>query len=153
MSGVEVVGILLGAIPLVVSAIKSYKTTKQRHKWVTKKDLYIDRLIQSLNEQIYFIRADVQIALRSTDLEQGKITAFLTDPDLDLLRNQEVADAIRDHLGEGFQLYLDALARCQDTICNIVKNLNGLVSGAKSVCALGTVSMGHLTPTNRCLLD
>ncbi|PGH26816.1 hypothetical protein AJ80_01582 [Polytolypa hystricis UAMH7299] len=131
MSGLEVVGVLLGVIPLVVSALKNYKETKQRYIWFTSKEPYINRLIQSLNEQIYFIRADVGVALRATDLEQERIKAFLNDPDLNLLRDLEVAEAIRDYLGDGFQLYFDALGRCQETVCGIVKNLNSLVSGTK----------------------
>ncbi|KAL4985784.1 hypothetical protein BDW68DRAFT_189390 [Aspergillus falconensis] len=146
MSGVEVVGILLGAIPLVVSALRTYKEAKQRYIWFMNKEPYIDRLIQSLNEQIYFIRADVDIALQSTGLEHDKIKAFLSDPDLDLLSNQEVADAIRDYLGEGLQLYLDALARCQNTICNIVKNLNGLVSGTKRLESADLAEIVRDTP-------
>ncbi|KAL4733248.1 hypothetical protein BDV11DRAFT_214090 [Aspergillus similis] len=146
MSGVEVVGILLGAIPLVVSALKTYKETKQRYIWFMNKEPYINRLIQSLNEQIYFIRADVDIALQSTGLEHDKIKAFLSDPDLDFLSNQEVADAIRDYLGEGLQLYLDALARCQNMICNIVKNLNGLVSGTRRLESANLADIVRDTP-------
>ncbi|KAL4925913.1 uncharacterized protein BDV17DRAFT_165990 [Aspergillus undulatus] len=146
MSGVEVVGILLGAIPLVVSALKAYKESKQRYIWFMSKEPHIDRLIQSLNEQIYFIRSDVDVALRSTDLEQDKIKTFLSDPDLDLLRDREVADAIQDYLGEGFQLYLSALARCQGTICHIVQNLNGLVSSGRRIESTDLTAIVRSTP-------
>lgn len=134
MSGVEVAGLILGAVPLVVSALKSYKETKQRYIWFMSKEVCVDKLIQSLNEQVYFIKADLEVALRSTDLEQDKVTSILTGSDLTSWRENEVAEAVQDYLGEGFELYLNALERCQDTICLIVNNLNGLVSGTRKVC-------------------
>ncbi|KAL2861219.1 uncharacterized protein BJX67DRAFT_367074 [Aspergillus lucknowensis] len=133
MSGIEVAGLVLGAIPIVVAALKSYKEAKQRYIWFMSKEAHIDRLIQSLNEQAYFIKSDVEVALRSTDLEQARIESLLTDPGLSLWNDDEVADAIRDYLGDGFQLYMNALERCQQKICTIINNLNGLVSDTRRI--------------------
>ncbi|KAL4919448.1 hypothetical protein BDW62DRAFT_199763 [Aspergillus aurantiobrunneus] len=96
MSGLEVVGVLLGAIPVVVAALRSYKEAKQRYIWFARKEVYVDRLIQSLNEQMFFLRADVGLALRTANLEPERITAFLDDPNLNPLGNVEVADALRN---------------------------------------------------------
>ncbi|CEL01824.1 hypothetical protein ASPCAL01402 [Aspergillus calidoustus] len=141
MSGVEVAGLILGAIPIVVAALKTYKETKQRYIWFMSKEAYIDRLIQSLNEQVYFIKSDVEVALRSTDLEPESIKSILTGPDLSPWNDHEVADAIREYLGEGFELYLDALGRCQATICTIIASLNGLVSGTSKIVPADLVAI------------
>ncbi|KAL2782475.1 hypothetical protein BJX66DRAFT_192514 [Aspergillus keveii] len=133
MSGIEVAGLVLGAIPIVVAALKSYKEAKKRYIWFIGKQEHINRLIQSLNEQAYFIKSDVEVALRSTDFEQARIQSILTGPDLSLWNDDEVADAIRDYLGEGYQLYINALERCQQKICTIVNNLNGLVSDTRKI--------------------
>jgi hypothetical protein len=150
MSGIEVAGLVLGAIPIVVAALKGYKEAKQRYIWFMSKEAHIDRLIQSLNEQVYFIKSDVEVALRSTDLEQDRIRSVLTDPDLSLWHDDEVIDAISDYLGEGLPLYLNTLERCQQTICTIVNNLNGLVSDTTKVSVLGLASiyLSHLLTRN-----
>jgi hypothetical protein len=153
MSGVEVAGLLLGAIPIVVAALKTYKETKQRYIWFMSKEAYIDRLIQSLNEQVYFIKSDVEVALRSTDLKPESIKSILAGPDLSPWNDHEVADAIRDYLGEGFELYVDALERCQATICTIIASLNGLVSGTSKVCVPTLTSIPFVEPLTSEFVD
>jgi hypothetical protein len=153
MSGIEVAGLVLGTIPIVVAALKSYKEAKQLYIWFMSKKAHIDRLIQSLNEQVYFIKSDVEVALRSTDLDQDRIKPILTDPDLSLWHDDEVVDAISDYLGEGHPLYLNALERCQQTICTIVNNLNGLVSDTRKVSVLDSESVRLAWQLTRRLID
>jgi hypothetical protein len=117
------------------------------------KEANIDRLIQSLNDQVYFIKSNVEVALRSTDLEQDRIKSVLTDPDLSLWTDHEVVDAISHYLGEGLPVYLNALERCQQTICTIVNNLNGLVSDTRKVSVLDPASVRLARPLTRRFID
>ena len=56
MSGFEVVGVVLGVIPLIISALDNYKKTSQRIKFFRGKEPYVAQLIQSLKEQMFFMR-------------------------------------------------------------------------------------------------
>ncbi|KAL4863069.1 hypothetical protein BDV12DRAFT_202452 [Aspergillus spectabilis] len=71
--------------------------------------------------------------LRSTKLDRETISDFLNDPDLDLVRDHDIEEVLHEHLGGGFQIYHDALIRCQATVCAIVNSLNGLVSSTRRI--------------------
>ncbi|KAL5334995.1 hypothetical protein BJX70DRAFT_376595 [Aspergillus crustosus] len=60
MSGIELVGVVLGAIPLILSAIESYKKTSQRCKYFRYKEPYIIALVHSLEDQRFFLETDEQ---------------------------------------------------------------------------------------------
>jgi len=47
MSGFEVTGVILGAIPVIISALEQYKKTRETWRRFRQKALYIDRLIQA----------------------------------------------------------------------------------------------------------
>jgi hypothetical protein len=128
MSGLEVIGVVLGAIPLIISALDSYKVTSQRIKFMMKKELLLNQLIESLEEQKFFLQTDICLALKVTHLEEKQIITLIDEQGLNLFQNPEVADALREYLGEGFILYTNAVARCQHTLSDIVANISGLVS-------------------------
>ncbi|KAH8429085.1 uncharacterized protein LDX57_006755 [Aspergillus melleus] len=128
MSGFEVVGVVLGAIPLIISALECYKVTSQRIKFMTKKELLLNQLIQSLEEQRFFFHTDLCLALKPTHLEEEEITALIDETGFDLFQDPGIADALKEHLGEGFALYLNAVTRCEYILGTIVANIGGLVS-------------------------
>lgn len=70
MSGLEVVGVVLSAIPLIISAIESYKKTRQRFKYFKYKEPFIVDLIHSLEDQRFFLETDLYILLKTTYLEE-----------------------------------------------------------------------------------
>ncbi|OQE14181.1 hypothetical protein PENFLA_c040G02035 [Penicillium flavigenum] len=107
MSGLEVIGVVLGTIALIISALDSYK---------------------SLEEQRFFLQTDTCLALKETHLEEKQIITLIDEQGLNLFQNPEVADALKEYLGEGFVLYTNAVARCQHIFNDIVANISGLVS-------------------------
>ncbi|KAJ5908063.1 hypothetical protein N7495_000745 [Penicillium taxi] len=128
MSGFEVIGVVLGVIPLIISALDSYKVTRQKIKFIVKKELLLNQLIQSLEEQRFFFMTDICLALGGIDLEEKQIIALIDEQGSNLFQNPEVADALKEYLGEGFMLYTNAVARCQCILSDIVANISGLVS-------------------------
>jgi hypothetical protein len=48
MGGLEVVGVVLGALSLLISALEKYKTTSQRIKYFRYKEPFIIKLIHLL---------------------------------------------------------------------------------------------------------
>ena len=127
MSGLEVAGVILGAIPIIISAIDKYKTTSQRLKWFRYKEPYIAQLIQSLKEQKFFLESDIIVTLKmSTDLESNEISNWLQKPDSSLFEDPEIAEAVREYLGEGYIQYKGAIDRCQCILEGIAKDISGL---------------------------
>lgn len=125
MSGFEIAGVILGAIPIIISAIDSYKTTSQRVKWFRSKEPYIARLIESLEEQRFLLESDIIETLRmSTDLEFDEIFARLQCPNSGLF--EDVDDSVREYLGDGYIHYNGAIDRCRRILESIAKDISGL---------------------------
>jgi hypothetical protein len=131
MSGFEIVGVVLGAIPLIISAINCYKTTSQKIKFMTKKELLLNRLIQSLEEQKFLLDNEIRLALQGTHLDEEEIIALIARQGLNPFQDPEIADSLKDHLGEAFPLYKKAVSRCEDNLKAIIANISGLSSASQ----------------------
>lgn len=128
MSGFEVVGVVLGAIPLIISAIDYYKVTSQKIKFMTKKELLLNRLIQSLEEQKFLLDSEIRLALQGTHLEEEDIIGLISQQGLNPFQDPKAADSLKEHLGEAFPLYKNAVSRCEDNLKAIIANISGLKS-------------------------
>lgn len=56
MSGFEVVGVVLGAIPLIISAVEKYKTTSQKLKYYRQKITLVGELISEPERAAMFYK-------------------------------------------------------------------------------------------------
>ncbi|RAH87364.1 hypothetical protein BO86DRAFT_2088 [Aspergillus japonicus CBS 114.51] len=124
MSGFEVVGVVLGAIPLVLSALNACKSTKKTIRLIRKKDVLLDQLIQSLREQEFLIQTDICLALKKTDLTETDIIDMLNDTGFNMFQT----DALRDHMGLASIFYTATVAECEGILQDIVARISGLVS-------------------------
>lgn len=123
MSGFEVVGVVLGALPLIITAVDQYRVSKRLFHVFRYKEPYIDRLIQSLKEQKFFIESDLHMTLKETFVDQEFVqtTSVIFD-------NPQVAEAVEEYLGDGYQHYIVALSRCEQILADIAGNIGGLAS-------------------------
>ncbi|PIG89847.1 hypothetical protein AARAC_005881 [Aspergillus arachidicola] len=131
MSGIEVVGVVLSAIPLIISALDCYKTTSQRIKFMAKKELLLNQLIQSLEEQKFYFQTDICLALKETHLEEKQIISLIEERGLNSFQDPDISDALKEYLGDGFALYTNAVARCEHILSDIVANISGLVETSR----------------------
>ncbi|CAI7586430.1 unnamed protein product [Penicillium pancosmium] len=131
MSGFEVVGAVLGAIPLIISAIDYYKLTSQKIRFMAKKELLLNRLIQSLEEQKFLLDNEIRLALQGTHLEEEEIITLISQQGLNPFEDPETADSLKEHLGEAFPLYKKAVSRCEDNLKAIIANIGGLRSASQ----------------------
>ncbi|KAJ5739887.1 hypothetical protein N7533_012671 [Penicillium manginii] len=150
MSGFEIVGVVLGAIPLIISAIDCYKTTSQKIKFMTKKELLLDRLIQSLEEQKFLLDNEIRLALQGTHLDEEEIIALIARQGLNPFQDPEIADSLKDHLGDAFPLYKKAVSRCEDNLKAIIANISGLSSASQVSISISLMkpleSNGEISP-------
>ncbi|KAL9116788.1 MAG: hypothetical protein Q9187_006683 [Circinaria calcarea] len=113
MSGIEVVGIILGALPVVVWGLKQYKTTHDIWRRSRSKALMVDRLIEALEEQKVLIEIDLKLLLRAADIEDEEVAALNVPNYCELLQHQDVGDAVAKYLGQPlvtFQIELGPMA-------------------------------------------
>ncbi|KAJ5289178.1 hypothetical protein N7478_002208 [Penicillium angulare] len=135
MSGFDVVGVELGAIPLIISALKKYKNTSRRLRYARQKEELVNELTRSLNEQHCFVKGDLYLILKGAFLEDDKIDRFLNQPDSslnELFNNQALVQEVEECLGDWYTPYITALGRCTTMLMAIAKSLTGLYSDSQA---------------------
>ena len=130
MSGFEIAGLILGVVPLTIAALKQYKTAHEMKRSFVYKSLYIDRLIQALEEQSFFLESEFDLVLRAAGFEQRDIGTVSGEYLQTILLRSDVAEELRRYLGRGYELYRKALIRCETSLGEIVRSIGGLVPGS-----------------------
>ena len=130
MSGFEVVGLILGAVPVTIAALEQYKTAHEMLRYFSHKSVYIDRLIQALEEQKFFIESEFDIVLRAAGFDQHDIITNNAEYLQAGLLRSDIAEELDRYLGRGYDPYRKALVRCENSLGEIVKSIGGLVPGS-----------------------
>jgi uncharacterized membrane protein YcgQ (UPF0703/DUF1980 family) len=128
MSGLEVVGVVLGALPLMIAAIDQYKATSQRLKFFRFKEPFVGELIQALREQQFFLETDLHVTLQATDLDKQEIADLLAKPAAKLFENPDIAIDVQQYLGDGYGPYTASVTKCERILFDIAKHIRGLTS-------------------------
>lgn len=127
MSGFEITGVILGAIPVIIGALEQYKKARETWHRFNQKGLYIDRLIQALEEQSVLIETDLHLLLRAVGFQRDDIIAKGGNNCHDCLRDSEIATEIEQYLGQSYRPYCKALSRCEVALEEIARKIGGLV--------------------------
>ncbi|KAK2743240.1 hypothetical protein FQN57_004929 [Myotisia sp. PD_48] len=125
---VHVAGVVLAAIPLLIAALNTYKATKQRLINFRSKELFVAQLVQSLEEQKFFLETDLLITLMETTLDEEEVSTLLQEPNLNIFRDPEVSQAVQRYLGEGYEPYIQAIDRCYQILTKIAGRIGGFLS-------------------------
>lgn len=132
MSGIEVAGLVLGAIPVVIWGLENYKVTREIWRRSRSKALLVDRLINALQEQRLLIELDLQILLRAAGFEDDEIAGLETSSCYGLLLDQRLAEPLIRYLGRVYEPYRGALDRCERIIVDIAQSIGSLASQTPS---------------------
>ena len=131
MSGLEVAGVVLGAVPLIVAALEHYKTSKRLWDRFRKTALHINELIEALDENHALIETSLHTLLQKAVGAEGVCIANDTMDYGSRLRNKEIAPDLQSFMGRLYKPYEKALLRCEQTLLRIINKLDGLVQGSK----------------------
>lgn len=124
MSGFEVCGVVLGVIPLVISALEHYKAGKGGVSSFMKWRGHLDTLIFRLKMQRTFFYLNILELLREAGVEEVEEGGDLTEADcLEVLRNAKRGDEIRDYLGLLYDPFLEVLGRYEGCLKTIAAKL------------------------------
>lgn len=130
MSGFEVVSLILGAVPVTIAALEQYKTAHEMLRYFNHKSVYIDRLIQALEEQKFYIESEFDIVLRAAGFDQHAISTIHAEYLQTGLLRSDIAEELDRYLGRGYDPYRKALVRCENSLGEIVMSIGGLVPGS-----------------------
>lgn len=126
MSGIEVAGLVLGALPVLIEAIDTYRKGITKVKSAIKKRVIIGKLGRALSDQKFIIEAiarDVLVRSGCDDAE-GADDAQLRS----LLQDKQTQGMVDSFLGPDYaQKFLEALVDCRSHINHATTRLALLI--------------------------
>ena len=106
MSGLEVAGVVLGSLPLVISALEHYANGINTAKRFWRYKSEIQSLILQVNtERGIFINTIEQLLTGVVRFEQ--MDAFLSSPGGDDWKGVDIEEILQDRLHSAYGIYLD----------------------------------------------
>ena len=130
MSGFEVVGVVLGAVPIIISILDGYKSLGRARVAFRNKQFYLDRMINALSWQKTLIEGDLEIVLRNIGLEDLDIRNIGSDSYESFLKQADIQQQVHAYMGSRYASYVQVLGECERTLLNIVRSVKGLQQGA-----------------------
>jgi hypothetical protein len=136
MSGFEVAGVVLGVIPLAISALEHYKAGKGTVATFMKFHGQLDTLIYRLKLQRTFFYLHILELLRSAGVREVISRSDISEEEcIKLLQNVKNTEEIKEYLGTGhlFDTFHQILARYENCLKTIVSKL-GHIKRPPKVC-------------------
>ncbi|KAI0156710.1 hypothetical protein GGR52DRAFT_198044 [Hypoxylon sp. FL1284] len=135
MTGIEVAGLVLGTIPLVISALEHYKAGKSVAALFFKWRGQLDTLIFRLKLQRTFFYLQVLELLRSAGVEHVVDQLDVTEEEcVFILQNTKNGGEVKKYLGPLYGTFLDIICRyekCLQTITTKLGHINRPPNAAK----------------------
>ena len=128
MSGFEIAGIVLGALPVVIEALAEYRAAKGLLATVRKFRGLLDDLIHQLKIHKTDFYLDILQLLR-----EARVKEILDDGDpteercVAVLRNCKTSDEITTYLGQLYPQFVETLGYYESYLRDIVSKLDYIV--------------------------
>jgi hypothetical protein len=130
VTGVETAGLVLGSLPLLISALEHYDDlvgpTKQFFRWRKHK--------RKLVQELYTLRASydqaIEILLKPIAEPDDSIT-MMEDARSDLWNDGPIADGLRDTLGSAYDPLILTILEIAEILGSIAAHLN--IEGSQQV--------------------
>lgn len=125
MSGIEVAGLVLGALPILLKAVEQYRGTIQAGVRFFRKRKYVERLASAL----LFQQGTLIEVLRNLLINSGcSDVARLDVAPFEYLKNSRIQEHLHDYLGAEIDAALTStLQQSLITVRRIASNISGLV--------------------------
>ena len=129
MSGIEIAGIVLGALPVVFGTLDGYAAAMARIRRGLRKRKYVESLVRSLQMQKQTLEMIVKIVLvesgcHSSPPEDGEMVEFL--------KGQSVKECVKDYLGEQKDLaFIGAITECSESLYRAICKVAAYVPSLK----------------------
>ena len=127
MSGIEVAGLILGALPLVLESVDAYRDGCRRVGTAFKKRKHVDKLARALGTQQLILNELIKSVIRESGCED--VSAFEDDAFI-YLDNPDVQQQVGQFLGpRNTRVLIDELKASSETVRKVAKCISSLVPG------------------------
>lgn len=127
MSGLEVAGIVLGALPLIIYGFEHLRDGASRLGRIVNFNAEFHRLWGEVEDEELMYRLQLKILLKPLvkdgTLAEDELEELMLSPDHDLWRDADVDDALRERLGESYDRYVANLTDIQALAWQIIQPL------------------------------
>ena len=125
MSGFEVVGIALGALPILLRSVDVYKDSIRRVGTTIRKRKHVEKLARALLLQQQILEETVKSVILACGCEN--VGALEEDP-FGYFGNSDLQERVEDYLGPKNSIaFIGLLTTNNNTIRKVAENLSGLV--------------------------
>lgn len=129
MSGIEVAGLVLGAIPLVVKSVDAYRDGFRRFGTTFNKRKHVEKLARALLLQQRILEEVIKSIVLASGCED--VLALYDDP-VGYLKNLDVQEQMVEYLGPNSTSFLvDELMVNIEAVGKVVRCISGLVPGGQ----------------------
>lgn len=125
MSGIEIAGLVLGALPVLIRAVDLYKDGIRKAGTAFRKRKYVQKLARALLLQ----QQTLEETVKSVLIASGSENIWRLDEDpLGYLNEKSVREQVLDYLGAKNDVaFTGTLEQSKDIVKKIARNLAGLV--------------------------
>jgi hypothetical protein len=129
MSGIEIAGIVLGALPILFSALDGYRNSISRIGQGFRRRKTIEKLARALRMQ----RQTLLAIIKQIILESGCESLPTQDSEISsFLKEQETKARVSNYLGdENDAAFEDAVAQCFDSVSRVTARVASYVPTLK----------------------
>ena len=127
----EAVGLVLGAIPLLISALEHYEDFKEP----TITFFHWKRTLKKLIQELCMIRASYDQAIRlllKPIADVSDLNTMMDDPTCELWTDGDIADELRGRLGTVYEPFKIAIGEVAEILVETARHLN--IQGSSGVC-------------------
>jgi hypothetical protein len=130
VTGVETAGLVLGAIPLLISALENLENMAAPTKAFFSWKRHLRKLIRELYTTHTSYDQAVRLLLKPfADLADQ--TTMMDDPRSELWKEGDIADCLRDHLGSAYRPFTLTIDEVSEILVEIATCLN--IPGSQQV--------------------
>ncbi|KAF2220081.1 hypothetical protein BDZ85DRAFT_303225 [Elsinoe ampelina] len=147
MSGLEVVGVVFGAIPLIISALEHYEAINDKRRTFRHFGQHLANAIVSLHAQYASFEYTIRLLLLPVT-SNGQLDEMLHDASCRHWSDQGIEDGLRERLGNAYPQYRSTMVNIQQQMIEIAAKLDGL-SGADDLTKVGLKAIIERQTTKR----
>ncbi|KAK8006893.1 alpha/beta knot [Apiospora arundinis] len=126
MSGIEVVGLVLGTIPLILTAIEKYKAVQSWKKYSRE----LSSLRRSLSANLKILESTLERLLTGL-VAETELEEMISEPFGPLWKDKRIHGAIRTRLWNSYKIFEDTVEDMNEAIEQVGAKLNAF-HGARS---------------------
>lgn len=122
MSGIEIIGVVLGALPLFLSAAEHYKSGLDFARRAIKKHQFVAVYQDELAVQQTLLNLYIKAVIGRTRLSPAVQSELLDSLAHDVWRRPEVVTELTRELGDAYQSFISILTRICNTLARQIRS-------------------------------